>query len=80
MKFPTEHEELRDQLRRQLTQTIMREAVVTYAHAARVLNVSRSRARQLAQSGDLRTTKQDGRTYVTKASLDQLVANRSRRP
>jgi hypothetical protein len=63
---------------REILKLMMREPVVTYAHAARMLGVTRTRARQLAIEGDLRTTTQDGRTYVTKASVDQLLAKRSR--
>lgn len=75
---PETRDERRARMARTAQQLMMREPVVTFAHAGRMLGVTRGRARQLAADGSLRTTKQEGRTYVTKASLDALIANRSR--
>jgi len=68
---------MRTLTRQQTAQEITAPPVVTYAHAARVLGVSRSRASQLAAAGELSTARLHGRVYVTKSSLDRLLATRS---
>lgn len=61
---------------RETARLMMLPPVVTYAHAGRLLGVTRSRARQLVTEGALKTTVQQGRTYVLKSSVDALIATK----